>query len=500
MKKTGSYIKTCCTRNTGSKIQTGVCIAVVLLLIGVVVILGVHSCGDKKTEDVVMTTEESLTEEETALTSNLLSTQSEGQAELTAELSEEVSEPVTKQEEPEAEPAEEEVSEEETPAEELPAEDAPAEETSAEEDPAAEEGIAEETDAPETAETAEDEEESSYTSVVVDNGDTVNVRQGMLNAQVAAVDDEYADFALANVNKYVNIRSTPSTEGAILGKLYHGSVAQVLDIVDGEDGEWFKISSGSVEGYVKACYFYYGTEALEHIDEYLIRYAVVNAGTLNVRAEASTDSAIIGYITRDDKIAALEILDGWVKIQYTAETTGYVSADYVFIQEEFIYAKSIEEEQAELAAAQERASRSADTSSSYSNITFPTGDYENSSELRQAIVDYALQFVGNKYVAGGQSLETGTDCSGFTCYIYAAFGYSISRTPSGQCSSAGEGISWDEIQPGDIICYTRGTTCDHVGLYIGDGMIVHSANKRKGVVVQKATFETIVGIRNVIGD
>lgn len=113
------------------------------------------------------------------------------------------------------------------------------------------------------------------------------------------------------------------------------------------------------------------------------------------------------------------------------------------------------------------------------------------------MVAYAQQFVGTRYVMGGQSLSGGTDCSGFTCYVYAAFGYSIGRTPSSQYSSAGRSISLDEIKPGDIICYGYGS-CSHVAIYIGNSQIVHEANSRLGCCISSINFEPIVGVKNVI--
>ena len=110
-----------------------------------------------------------------------------------------------------------------------------------------------------------------------------------------------------------------------------------------------------------------------------------------------------------------------------------------------------------------------------------------------------MQYLGNVYIHGGSSLEKGTDCSGFTCFIYADFGYSISRTPSGQYSSDGRSIDYSEIKPGDIICYTSsGNKCTHVGLYIGDGQIIHEANSRKGVIISAADYSTILGVKNII--
>ena len=231
---------------------------------------------------------------------------------------------------------------------------------------------------------------------------------------------------------------------------------------------------------------------------------MVQADRLNVREKPSTEEKRIGYIDHGEKVKMLENLGEWLKIAYTTGKEGYVAAEYVTIQEEFLYAKTLEEERAEIAAKKALEERmKAQESEAPENLTqavFPETSYTSNEELRRAIVDYALQYVGSNYVHGGTSLATGTDCSGFTCFVYADFGYSISRTPSGQYSGAGRSIDYSEIQPGDIICYSSngGKSCTHVGLYIGDGQIVHAANSRKGVITSAADYSPIIGIRNVI--
>ena len=321
--------------------------------------------------------------------------------------------------------------------------------------------------------------------------------------EVCEEEDEYANLAIADVTNYVNVRKEPNTESEIVGKIYDGAVAQIVSVA-GEQDDWFQVISGNVEGYIKTEFFIYGDEAATVIDEYVTRYAVVQADRLNVREKPSTEEKRIGYIDHGEKVKMLENLGEWLKIAYTTGKEGYVAAEYVTIQEEFLYAKTLEEERAEIAAKKALEERmKAQESEAPENLTqavFPETSYTSNEELRRAIVDYALQYVGSNYVHGGTSLATGTDCSGFTCFVYADFGYSISRTPSGQYSGAGRSIDYSEIQPGDIICYSSngGKSCTHVGLYIGDGQIVHAANSRKGVITSAADCSPIIGIRNVI--
>lgn len=315
-------------------------------------------------------------------------------------------------------------------------------------------------------------------------------------------ESEYANLAIAQVNHYVNVRKEPTTDSEILGKIYNGAVAQILNVA-GEDQDWFHVVSGSVEGYIKSEYFLYGDAAVEAVDNYVTRYVTVIANRLNVRQEPGTDSKRIGYISHGEKVELLEQQGDWLLIQYTEDKTGYVAAEYVTISEEFIYAKSIEEEQAEQAAQRELAQRMAAQEQAVPEntvvtpLTPPAALYTSNEELRRSIVDYAMLYLGYPYVHGGRSLAGGTDCSGFTCYIYADFGYSISRTPSGQYSSDGRSIDYSEIQPGDIICYGK-SKCTHVGMYIGDGQIIHAANSRKGVVIYDAGYDNILAVKNII--
>ena len=109
---------------------------------------------------------------------------------------------------------------------------------------------------------------------------------------------------------------------------------------------------------------------------------------------------------------------------------------------------------------------------------------------------FGLQYIGNPYVYGGTSLTSGADCSGFTYRVYSEFGYTLPRT-SYQQRNAGTGVSYEEAQPGDLICYDG-----HVGIYIGGGLIVHASSSRPypqgGIKVNGAQYQTIVAVRRII--
>ena len=323
--------------------------------------------------------------------------------------------------------------------------------------------------------------------------------------EIVEENSEYLNFAIADVSKYVNVRQEPNTESAVLGKLYSGAVAQILDTIGEGENQWFHIVSGNVEGYIKAEYFIHGSEAAAVMDQYVAKYIVVNANRLNVRENQSTDSRRIGYVCAGESLKLIEDNGEWLQVQYTDEIKGYVAKEYVTVEEEYIYAKSTEDEKKEQEFIKELKERAGISESVVKEQTIisvqpPSTTYSTSVELRKAIVDYAMQFLGNRYVHGGQNLASGTDCSGFTMYVLREFGYSISRTPQGQFTSAGRAISYSEVQPGDIICYSSngGKSCTHVGFYIGNGQILHASNPRDGVKISSATYTDIYGVRNVI--
>ena len=312
-------------------------------------------------------------------------------------------------------------------------------------------------------------------------------------------EESFKSLVIAKVNDYVNVRSIPSEEGEILGKLYDKSVGEFISEQDG----WYEITSGSVTGYVKAEYCVTGEDAVERAKKVGTRIATVNTTTLYVREEPTTESAVIGMVPIEDELLVTEELDGWVKVNIE-EGDGYVSMDYVTLSTEFVKAESKAEEEARLAkeeaerkAAQEAAAKAAAKANSNTQgtgsqtVTAPVIS-GSGSELGQSVANFACQFVGNPYVWGGTSLTNGADCSGFVMSVYSNFGVSLPHSSSADRSVGSAVNGLENAQPGDIICYSG-----HVAIYTGGGQIVHASTAKTGIIISNANYRSILSIRRI---
>lgn len=320
---------------------------------------------------------------------------------------------------------------------------------------------------------------------------------------------DFSRLVIARVNNYVNVRSLPSEDGEIVGKLYDKSVGEFVE----EENGWYKIVSGNCTGYVKGEYCVVGEEAEALAKEVGTTYAIVNTTTLKVRQEASTESIVLGLVPIQEELVVVEELDGWVKIAIE-EGDGYVSRDYVNLRTDFVHAESKKEEDERLArearareearaaaAATEasRAQRQAEAQAQRSEANQATIEVARStaaasegSEMGKAVIDYATQFVGNPYVWGGSSLTNGTDCSGFVMSVYKNFGVSLPHSSSALRSQGYDVGGLANAQPGDIVCYSG-----HVGLYVGNGQIVHASTSKTGIIVSSATYRNILAVRRI---
>lgn len=264
----------------------------------------------------------------------------------------------------------------------------------------------------------------------------------------------------------LNIRQEASTDSEVIGILTNHNACELLE----DAGEWYKVTSGKVTGYVNKQYLVTGDEAEAIAEQEIKTVATVNTETLNVRAEKSTDAAVLSQVGNSEAFTVNSVADGWVEISVD-DSVGYISQDYVTLAQALPTAKTIEQ------------------------VKYGDGV----SNVRASVVSYALQFVGNRYVWGGTSLEKGIDCSGFTMRILGKYGISLPHSSKAQ-PSYGTKISASEAKPGDLFFYGSGRSISHVAIYIGNGQIVHASNKRDGIKVSNAYYRNPICVARYLPD
>lgn len=294
--------------------------------------------------------------------------------------------------------------------------------------------------------------------------------------------NQYDNLVISKVSDYLNVRKEPSTgdQANIIGKLPSRAAGEILETLDG----WYKIKSGSITGYITADpqYVAVGQEAKDLALEAATLMAVVNTDKLNVRSEPNTDSKIWTQISKEDRYAVVSQLDGWVQIELdTGDSGEEESADkaYIATRDGNVEVRYALTEAIKFSPLEEKANQQA--------------------SLRNKVVNYALQFVGNRYVWGGTNPNTGADCSGFVQYVLRnVAGVSLPRTSREQ-AKAGRAIKSSEMRPGDLIFYTNSSgVVNHVAMYIGNGQIVHAASRKSGIKISTWNYRTPKTIRSFL--
>lgn len=278
----------------------------------------------------------------------------------------------------------------------------------------------------------------------------------------------YTNLGIADVESgNLNVRETPSTSGKLVGKMPKGSAAEVHSVT--EDGCWAYITSGEVQGYVSTEFLYRGADAKMRALELIRTVAVVNADSLKVRDEASTDGAVLTQVPLGEELEVVEVLGDWVKVSIDGEDA-YVSAEFVSVEEKL------------------------DTAVTMSELLYGQGV----SDLRVDIAEYAKQFLGNPYVWGGTSLTKGADCSGFILSVYKNFGITLSHSSRAQANE-GTKITASELQPGDLVFYANSSgTINHVAMYIGGGKVIHASSPKTGIKISNYQYRTPVKYVSVL--
>lgn len=271
----------------------------------------------------------------------------------------------------------------------------------------------------------------------------------------------------------LNVRKEATTQSQSLGLIYQNDKVTIT----GKTGTWYQVNTtvneNAVSGYVHQDYITLSSSSessgpsISDVDE-----TVWATTAVNVRKSYNTSSAIIATLKEGDSVKRTGVLDnGWSRVEYNGQTA-YISSDYLTTTD-----PTPEED------------NTSDENTGSSGITGVTG---------ADIVAYAKQWVGYPYVWGGNDLNTGVDCSGFTQQVYLHFGISLNRVADAQKQNGIRIASVSEAKPGDLFFYGSSSYADHVAIYMGDGMVVHASSPSVGIITSPVTYRTPVAIVRVI--
>ena len=177
---------------------------------------------------------------------------------------------------------------------------------------------------------------------------------------------------------------------------------------------------------------------------------------VNIRSGAGTNFNVLTILRKDASIQRVAVgSNGWSKVKY-GNAEGYIKSEFL--------------------------------TTTNPNPTTATGN---------AVVDYAMQFLGNPYVYAGNDLNTGVDCSGFTQQVYLHFGVTLNRIADDQRYN-GISVPVEEAQPGDLFFYGSNGYATHVALYIGDGKVIHASTPETGIIISNFDYRTPMQVNRIM--
>ena len=339
-----------------------------------------------------------------------------------------------------------------------------------------------------------------------------------------------------------NVTDQNAEQVRYIGKLDKNGLLYILK--EEEDG-WLYVESGNVRGFVKASEVYTSNAAQKLLEVYqkeakktaaengaeytgiegtaavaqtLVsplenqaytylratvnqtvadkNYATVNATMLNVREGKGTESRIVGTMSQGALCYVLADADSdWVYVE-SADVRGFVARQYLNTGDEVT--TQVETTGEDHYQTAEEIISPEENQALYYTLT-STKEGTPNGAVRESILEYASQFIGNPYVWGGTSLTEGADCSGFVQQIYKAYGYDLPRVAQDQ-SQYGTQIPVEDAQPGDLIFYAKAGHVYHVVMYAGDGKTIEAANTKAGIISGTVNTENAVWATRILED
>jgi len=270
-------------------------------------------------------------------------------------------------------------------------------------------------------------------------------------------------WGAANVSgNNVRIRSGP---GLTHSTIANANKDEVVIIIERTNSEWNKVNYHGTIGFMSVSFLERRREAAN-----FSKSGSVEGVNVNMRERPTTNSSVLSSHSTGTQMAIIGINNGWYKVTHGTQT-GYIRSDLMKV----LPRGTVINAPASAAASNTPAASTRATPA----VTPP----DPNLPLGQSIADFAVQFVGTRYVWAGAS-PSGFDCSGLVFYVYGQHGMRLTRNASGQYRDNGVHINKSDLVPGDLVFFsTNGRTVTHVGIYIGNNKFVHASSTRVGVII-----------------
>ena len=323
-----------------------------------------------------------------------------------------------------------------------------------------------------TVETSSQSQENSNIESQEENTSTEKQEDATEQKEVTETNDKEIELGKQIIGEDTKLKIVPTINATDIIEVKKGEEVEVTEIIN----DWVCVQTGTAKGCLRKDKIQKEEikqeetveEPVEQVEEQpqqsTTKTLYVNTATVNLRKEASTSSEIVTTLPVNTAVEVLLEENGWCKVKVSGKE-GYIASTL------------LSDKKQETSRSSETTRKAATTSTSQATTQNTTTEAAPTSGNGAAVVEYAKQFIGTKYVYGGSAPSTGFDCSGFTSYVYKNFGVSLPHSSGGQ-ASVGTAVSKENLALGDLVIYSG-----HVAIYVGGGQVIHAPRPGKTVCI-----------------